>query len=797
MSHRRSKILLITLISIATFCAGLQPARAATPEEVDDAIKKAIDVLYSTQKGDNWENGAGGDKQETGLTALVVYGLLAAGEKPQTPKIAAAIEYLKKNPTKGIYALGLRAQVWNLIPHDKDESVRNAIKGDAVLLLEGAKNASGTGYRGLYHYLVSQKDYDASCSQYGVLGMWAMDRAGLEVSDDYWKAVENAWKKNQNSDNGWGYIKSTKADAHSASKLSMTAAGIATLFITQDYLSGAAGLKCTGNTDNAAIDKGMSWMEKNLGNEFKSGKVNLYSLYGVERIGVASGYKYFGQLDWYKVGADQLIKKQAPGGGWTGDKMTGERSGSSAFGILFLCRGRAPVVMNKLQYKIDGKEANWNERPRDAANVVKYIAKQMERDLNFQIVNLSVPVEDLHDSPILYIPGNQALKFTAAEEAKLKEFVEQGGLILGNADCGSAEFSKSFKALGMKLFPEAGEFRDITGDHPMFTRQRLWKTWKTKPVVQGLSNKVRELMLLIPSGDPAKAWQQADNKSKEDQFQLLSEIFLYAVEGADLRNKGATYIVTAKPAIKATQSIKVARLEVGENPNPEPGGWRRLAAVMHNSYGTDIDSQLVKPAPDTLKDFKVAHLTGTGKLKLTAEQQKAIKDFVEGGGTLIIDAAGGDTEFAGSVEDDLGAMFGKDASQLQNTIAPDNAIFNAASTPVGPISFRPYARGKIPRGTTTPLLHGITIKGRLAVIFSREDLSGALVGESIDGIIGYTPDSASAIMANLLTYASGGKKAAPAPPASGPTTKPASVASKAERDKARERTPAEEPPKAE
>ena len=82
------------------------------------------------------------------------------------------------------------------------------------------------------------------------------------------------------------------------------------------------------------------------------------------------------------------------------------------------------------------------------------MGKQIERDLNWQIVNLKVPVEELHDAPILYIAGNQALDFTDDEQAKLRQFVEQGGMILGNADCGSPTPSpNSFRKLGKKLFP--------------------------------------------------------------------------------------------------------------------------------------------------------------------------------------------------------------------------------------------------------------------------------------------------------------------------------------------------------
>ena len=40
------------------------------------------------------------------------------------------------------------------------------------------------------------------------------------------------------------------------------------------------------------------------------------------------------------------------------------------------------------------------------------------------------------------------------------------------------------------------------------------------------------------------------------------------------------------------------------------------------------------------------------------------------------------------------------------------------------------------------------------MFYSREDLSGGLVGEPVDGIVGYDPATATAIMRNILLYAS-------------------------------------------
>jgi len=56
-----------------------------------------------------------------------------------------------------------------------------------------------------------------------------------------------------------------------------------------------------------------------------------------------------------------------------------------------------------------------------------------------------------------------------------------------------------------------------------------------------------------------------------------------------------------------------------------------------------------------------------------------------------------------------------------------------------------------------PRLKAIEVNGRLGVIFSREDITAALVGEPMDGIIGYDPATASEMMYRIVLYADGAK----------------------------------------
>jgi len=447
------------------------------------------------------------------------------------------------------------------------------------------------------------------------------------------------------------------------------------------------------------------------------------------------------------------------------------------------------------------------------------MGRELEQRLSWQVVSLShATSDDLHEAPVLYIGGDQAMDFSPADSAKLRLFVEQGGLILGNADCDSANFSRGFLKLGKTLFPQY-EFRQLPDTHPIFSEQFRANNWRTRPSVVGLSNGVRELMLL-PKADLSRAFQAQNSQVRPELFQLADDIVLYSVDTRGLAHKGETYTVAEDATIPVARTLKIARLQYDGNWDPEPGGWRRLAAILHNDRSIALKVDAVKlgdgslitpPAPtqsvarpsdkeirqmavkrippavlsaaaadDPDKEqalikaqieaihkeldaaaalravgnanFTIAHLTGTDELKLTDAQREELKKFVEAGGTLIIDAAGGSTTFAASAEQMLRDTFGSDAGQIESPLLPDCPIYQQPGRAIDPVEYRQFARSRI-SNTRTPQLRGIRIGPRLAVIWSREDLSPGLVGEPVDGITGYTPASATDLMTNIVLHA--------------------------------------------
>ena len=747
------------------------PAWAARSDEVDAALQKAKTWLYSKQHDGNWEIVGPRDMKDAtnnlsgaqwgGLTALATYALLSAGENPTDPRLVDAIDFLKKAQITGTYALGCRCLVWLKLPPTPE--IKAAAKRDAATLLAMVKTQGSA--RGFYDYAATgdkNPSYSHSRSQYAVLGLWAAAQVGADIPENYWKMVEEGWISHQDASGGWTYKAVKETDIPLTP--GMTAVGVATLFITQDFLHASEGIQPRGNITNPAIDKGLAWMAAHMDGVARAAKGERdfphTTLYAVERIGVASGYKYLGNVDWYQKGSDWLVKTQQANGSWMGDKNALiDGVPTTSFGMLFLSRGRAPVMINKLQYDLvdakGGKKPGpWNQRPRDAAHLTRWVGEKIERDLNWQIVNLHVPPEEQADAPILYISGSSSLNLAAEDKAKLKQYVEEGGLILGNPDGGKQIFTDSFKALGEELFP-GYKFEELPEKHPIYTNQQFPRLrWKTKMPVLALSNGARVLMIIVPSvgGDLARQWQLINDKKREDTFQLPADIFLYAVDRQNLQFKGERTVVKADMTKATQKTITVARLQYDGSWNPEPAGWRQLAAIMRNDNKVDLKVTPIKLGEGKLdKTYTVAHLTGTSAVKFTAAQQDELKKYVDQGGRLIIDAAGGQLAFSESIETELEKIFGPDAAKaLESPLKPDAPFYQAlGSVAVNP-EYRSFVRirsGALPK---TLSLHGYEIKGKMAIIYSPEDMTVGLVGQPVDGIHGYSPKTATELMAGLL-----------------------------------------------
>ena len=77
----------------------------------------------------------------------------------------------------------------------------------------------------------------------------------------------------------------------------------------------------------------------------------------------------------------------------------------------------------------------------------------------------------------------------------------------------------------------------MPADHPVYNQQFKKSNWKRQFKVEGLSNGVRELMVLIPSADPGALWQSGafGGAEREPLAQFMANLFLYSVDKKNLK----------------------------------------------------------------------------------------------------------------------------------------------------------------------------------------------------------------------------------------------------------------------
>ncbi|MBI5722458.1 MAG: DUF4159 domain-containing protein, partial [Planctomycetes bacterium] len=735
--------------------------------------------LFKMQLPDgSWPPHPGGEKSNpagwpTGPTAIAIYALIESGVKVDDPRLAKSLDWLARNYEKddSTYSVGLRCNVWLAANKQTKKQFQKFLQKDVDLLVKtGEYYAGGATYPcysaksapnrppGFKPEAGSQGDN--SNGQYLLLGVWAGARSGIEIPRQFWETCLTHWIKRQMSDGGWNYNPSNTIEL---SYGSMSTAGLASLFVCIDATMGDKFTKCNVANEYAPVKKGLDWFEKNfektLTDPWDGHDRSHYSyyMYGIERVGLASGYKYFGKSDWYKEGCKRILADMDLSSSNVPAGMESLLVADCSYKLLFLSRGRRPVLFNRLEY-----DGDWNNRPRALANFCRWAENTYEHEVNWQIVTLKSEVGEWHDAPVVLITGSKAPRFSEDELAKLRTYVNQGGTLLSITECSGAPFGTGMKNLYKKLFPKY-ELANLGRDHPLYsTHYKLPGT----PAISAISNGVRTLAMHIDADLPL-SWQTYAVATAKVHFEAAANILSFVTD-RELYNRGAK---VWPDAAAAPNKVKAARIRYIGNYDPEPLASERFSRLMAQAHKVQLDctSALSASAPASqgatppasavpitgilatqlTADIKLAFLTGTGGFKLLDDEKEALKKWVDAGGLLVVDAAGGNKAFTDSAKELLAELWGADALL---SMPLSNPLYQLKDMKIEKVKYRKTTKARI-GDITEPRLLSVMAGDRPKVIFSAEDLTAGMVGYSSWGLDGYNADSAFNLLRNIAIYA--------------------------------------------
>ncbi|MEX0701090.1 MAG: HEAT repeat domain-containing protein [Planctomycetales bacterium] len=410
-----------------------RPAVAAPPAQSPEVARSiALATQYLKQH-------APGQK---GREGLYVYALLKGGVPPQDPVVQGLLQGILAKFDSGRYryiqyhwyeaACDLMA-----LEAVDPERYRKEIENIALVLAAAQNDAGGWNYPE-----ERNTGGDTSVTQYAILGLWAAQRAGVEVPLATWDKAA-AWLTSAPQLPNGAFMYSPRHDP--SPKHSMTVAGVGSLYVCRQYLypDAPAELALTPAAQpqpqqpkpetleerqkrlgirwgvlepiplepeeekppevkpaagpgrprmpltriDQSIRGGMQWLGQNFTIVNPSGWPKYY-LYGLERMAALANVQHVGTHDWFAEGSAYLLRTQSLNGSW--DSTEGEESGpiGACFCVLFLSRATGQLVGSPPPEPIAGGLLKGGRLPED-------LSTAQLNDGNVQQHKLSGPFEEL------------------------------------------------------------------------------------------------------------------------------------------------------------------------------------------------------------------------------------------------------------------------------------------------------------------------------------------------------------------------------------------------------------------
>jgi Domain of unknown function (DUF4159) len=793
-SGRHLAPLLLALLLCETFLPAPAYAQQVTDVELRAAVKQAMskgtDFLKRSQNANGSFTVLGGahsNEHQIGLTSMSVMALINCDVPVRDPSVQLALKYLRTIPPqkpKGVYETSLlimalcAAEEYEIdLPHIRIHT----------RLLEQTQEVRGLN-SGLWGYDIRGRGAigspDRSNGQFAILALRDAAYAGVEVSQETWRRAHEHWVQEQSNDGGWAY----KAGEHNSIG-SMTTAGLSTLAITTRMLQDDRDVDAQGRPDcctvprpNNAMTRARQWMANNFSvySNPKTGNWHYYYLYGLERAGRLSNVRFFGQHDWYRQGAKFFVEAQLPAGNWL-SRSQGERDGvlNTSMSLLFLSKGLSRVVINKLDYTSPNgqslEQGEWNRHPLDVINLIDLIdtlpgwpPRLTSQTLTLSRLRANTAVLDMNQAPMLFLSGRDAPNLTDEQVGWLRDYVDEGGFIFAMANCQQGPFDQGFRSIIKRMFPQGdASLQRLTADHPVFRSEYLLNADGIE--LHGVDFGCRTSIIYSPD-DLGCLWQKwMRHNPKQRKGELTQRIIRSTRIGINV----VAYATGREPPEKLDEITRTSRasnnaidrglMEIAKLRHQ--GGWdtapkavsNLLLALNEVGIAASTRSQAIPVTLEEMQRFPLVYMHGRYRFQLPEGQRDALRDYISRGGVLLADSCCGSSSFDRSFRELMSQTF-PEHEFVQ--IPADHEMFTElVGHDVTSVTRRRLVPGEqnasmqVREETGPPLLEGIEIDGRFAVIYSRYDISCALEHQASLACDGYVEESAARLAVNIVLYA--------------------------------------------
>ena len=457
---------------------------------------------------------------------------------------------------------------------------------------------------------------------------------------------------------------------------------------------------------------------------------------------------------------------------------------ATSFALLFLAKGRRPVVIAKSQH---GPRNDWNQHGHDISHLVEFIEKRWRDDypagLSWHVLNTQeANTQDFAQSPVLWIGGTAGLDLGKEPGRRLREYIDQGGFIFAEATCSEgAAFDKSFRQLVSEIFPEPeNQLSLLPPEHPAWYAEKTVDPEFQRPLL-GVDYGCRTCLIYAPLNKPENKssplpslsclWELAGPSYDEFDEPIRKQINASLAIGAnviayatnrELKKKDELFARSQPNDVKQDSigrgQLTIGKLRHGGLCDAAPKALANILRAAARELGILVDDTPTKLDLIDPGIFKHHMLFMHGRQAFVFDdaQRKNLRDFLERGGTLLADSVCASQPFTDAFRKEFSAGL---PDRTIESIPNDDPLFSASA--YGGFDLRqvtlraPAADGgplSSEKRKVPPQLEGIRIGDRWAVIFSPFDISCALEKQNSMECTGYDREDAEKIALNILLY---------------------------------------------
>jgi hypothetical protein len=420
------------------------------------------------------------------------------------------------------------------------------------------------------------------------------------------------------------------------------------------------------------------------------------------------------------------------------------------------------VIVQKLLW---AKPSQSHRNIHDLENLTIFLDDKLGQQTTWQTVGVDASLADWRLSPILFITGHTFPEFTAAQERKLKAYVDAGGTILAEACCGADEFEKGLRQFVARLWPKY-PLRPLPSSHPVFGSYfELADTYG----LEGMDIGCRTGLFFSPRALSC-LWEMQDlvqdgTAYSRKALRLGTNIAAYATGREKLSNKLDLVDLGAaaerdKPTEIPRGAVRIARLYHRGDYQADPHCLANLAAMLRDQAQVSVVSRgrHIQADDEAIYEYPVVFMTGHNAFEMPDAQVTALRKYLERGGFLFADACCGRKAFDTSFRKLAARLF---PDRKLETLPADHPILaGKAGRPLGRLTYRTFLQQELRekgvadfKGTNRPQLEAVAIEGRAVLLYSPIDFSCGLEGDKPYACRGYVDADARKLALNIVLYA--------------------------------------------